>query len=163
MSQIVATVKEVNLLELSSVLSRIANEVSLAAKTAPKAAEARNGHGPTDRDTADPSVMLKKAEEAYSDRRRRERLFDEHSDLLGDHAFDMMLYLLIGHLRRSAISVSNACYASGAPQTTGLRYVAKLEERSLVVRSDDPFDKRRQLLSLTEAGQALMKRCLGEG
>lgn len=108
----------------------------------------------------DSAELLQHAEHIYGRRRRWEREFDRDSDLLHDPALDILLYLFIGAQRHSDSSVSSVCYASSAPQTTALRYITKLEQRGLIIRSDDPFDRRRQLLSLTANGRALMGRCL---
>lgn len=104
--------------------------------------------------------VLLRAERLYADRRRWERMFGNDSDLLHDPALDIILYLFIAERRHSDMSVSSACYAASTPQTTGLRYIAKLEDRGLAARSDDPFDRRRQILMLTERGHDLVARCL---
>ena len=103
---------------------------------------------------------LRAADDLYRNRRRWERVFGSDSDLLGDPALDILLYLFIATQRRSEVCVSAACYAANAPQTTGLRYIAKLQERGFLVRVADPFDRRRHILEMTEVGEAVIRRCL---
>lgn len=56
--------------------------------------------------------------------------------------------------------VGTACLAADVAQTTGLRWLAKLEKIGLVVRQDDPTDGRRGLVMLTQRGRAEMDRYL---
>ena len=92
----------------------------------------------------------------YKARRRRDQALGDYADLIGEPAWDILLWLMSAQHARAAISVSSACFAAGVPATTGLRCIARLEERGMVVRSEDPFDKRRHLLTLTEAGRLVV-------
>jgi len=57
---------------------------------------------------------------------------------------------------RKSISVSSACIGSGAPPTTGLRWLGVLEVKGLVERRHDPSDQRRVLVHLSATGIAAM-------
>lgn len=148
---------DIELFELSTVLDRLAERVRGALNNRASAA----GLSVSGMTAASPGQMVMTAEALYRERRRRERVFEAYGDLLSDHVFDMLLTLFIGHEKSSAVSLSSACYAAGTAQSTGLRYIARLEQLGLISRYHDPADKRRQLLDLTPGGQALMESYLG--
>ena len=79
-------------------------------------------------------------------------------DLFADPAWDMLLELYANELAQQRISVSSASAAAGVPNSTGLRWMAALEERNLVARTRDPLDARRVWISLTAQGASLMHR-----
>jgi len=54
--------------------------------------------------------------------------------LFADHAWDMLLELYAAADEGRPLTASSLCKASGAPVTTGLRYVAHLESRRLIQR-----------------------------
>jgi DNA-binding MarR family transcriptional regulator len=136
-----------DLAEISAVLSRIASEVSVAARK------------DTPGTNADPGEIGPRARAAliYNARRKRDRSLDGFQDLVGEPAWDILLCLLAADRENAEVSVSSACFASGVPATTGLRWVRRLEERGLIARSDDPLDGRRSLLNLTEKGFEIAK------
>lgn len=76
---------------------------------------------------------------------------DSHlgSDLFNDPAWNMLLDAYACDLDGRNISVSDACVASGAPYTTGLRWLRALEDRGLIERKDDTYDRRRAFVALT--------------
>lgn len=80
--------------------------------------------------------------------RERERLL--HKSIFGDPAWEISIELLKRGLRNEAIPVSSACTASCAPLTTSLRWVRNMEKLSLVERWNDPKDKRRDLIKLSD-------------
>lgn len=61
-------------------------------------------------------------------------------------------------LAQERVSVSKACTTSGVPSTTALRWISKLESGGLVVRKEDPFDRCRAWLELSQAASAAMQR-----
>lgn len=100
------------------------------------------------------------AAELYRLRRRRERQFSR--DLLGEPCWDMLLDLFANSVRNNPVSVTGACVASNVPTTTALRWLAILEERKLLERYPDPFDRRVVLIRLTEEGLDRMRSMLSE-
>ncbi len=134
-----------DLAEISAILSKIASEVSsVARKTTDIGSRGRNDDDPD---------LSTKADQIYKARRRRDQALGDFADLVGEPVWDILLCLFSAHHNRSSISVSSACFAAGVPATTGLRCIARLEARNMVVRAEDPFDKRRHLLTLTETGR----------
>lgn len=80
-------------------------------------------------------------------RRLRDRLFPD--ELFADPAWDLLLDLYAAHLDGRQISVTSACIAACVPQTTALRWIGRLEQHGLLIRSADAFDHRRNLLHLS--------------
>ena len=54
----------------------------------------------------------------------------------------------------------NACIAANVPPTTALRWIAMLEDKGLITRTNDLRDCRRKLLSLTEDALAMVETAL---
>lgn len=105
--------------------------------------------------SADHLGML--ARQLYAARRKREKFLP---DLFADPAWDILLDLFIAKVEGKGITVSSACIASAAPPTTGLRYVALLQERKLITRRYDPKDRRKCYLSLTDEGHSAVTSCI---
>lgn len=101
-----------------------------------------------------------RAKALYRARRARERVFGTHADLFSEPAWDIMLDLFIADAEGRRVSVSSACIASRAAQTTALRWIATMERRGLLVRANDPLDGRRSFLCLTDAGNRLLEDAL---
>lgn len=91
-------------------------------------------------------------------RRQRNRLFGE--DLFGEPAWDILLELYALGASGQKLSVSGACYASGVPLTTALRWVSRLERDGWIYREDDPCDKRRSWLKLCDDTEKRMAEFL---
>lgn len=87
-------------------------------------------------------------------RRKRDSIFG--ADLFEDPAWNIMLDLYSSTLRGQTVTVSDLCVASGTSATTGLRRIGTLVELGLVERTPDATDKRRVLVTQTEAGRAAM-------
>lgn len=102
--------------------------------------------------------LVTAAQREISRRRSRRRL--EQHEVVGETGWNILfdLYVMAAHGRR--VSITSACIASGAPPTTGLRYVSVLEENDLVLRQADPKDCRRAFLRLTEQGRKLVETAL---
>lgn len=81
-------------------------------------------------------------------------------DIFQDPAFDILLTLFISGEEGHKMPISAVVMSGGTPPTTGLRWVTKLEKLGMLLREDDPFDKRRQLLSLTEETRERMLQWL---
>ena len=82
-------------------------------------------------------------------RRLRDKQFGE--GLFEDPAWDMMLDLLAARLEHAEVSVSSLCIAAAVAPTTALRWIARLTAAGMFARAADPFDKRRALMSLSDA------------
>ena len=84
------------------------------------------------------------------------RVFHQNSlktgDLVGTElespAWNILLAVFAETVAGERISVSSACYASGSATSTALRYIGRLENDGLIVRSPDPRDGRRSLVSI---------------
>ena len=145
--------------DLSRALSNVHAELQQIAQEAPVAtAERQFLPGRYLSEVRDTSVA--RAIEIYRSRRRRDAAFGEDADLFGEPAWDILLDLLDADAHGRRISVTSASLASSVPATTGLRMIAILEERGLVMRTDDPLDRRRSHVSLTGKGRAAMQAAL---
>lgn len=70
--------------------------------------------------------------------------------------WNILLDLYISACERRAVPTGDACLASSAPHSTGLRHLTFLMESGYVTRMADPSDARRTLVGLTSAGLALV-------
>jgi DNA-binding MarR family transcriptional regulator len=93
-------------------------------------------------------------------RRRRDEMFGH--ELFGEPAWDLLLELYAAEITQQKISVSSACLASAVPQSTALRWIAKLEKDGWVKRKSDPLDGRRYWLFLTPQGVSAMRSYLAK-
>lgn len=80
----------------------------------------------------------------------RARMF--RSSVLLDPSWDMLLELMLSHMDGRQTYLTSLCAASGLPVTTALRRIDQLVASGLVQRQDDAVDRRRVMVSLTEAG-----------
>lgn len=81
-------------------------------------------------------------------RRTRTRELPELAIMFADPAWDILLDLYVARVRGKLISVSSACIAGGTSNTTGLRWLRRLERCGAIVRKPDPVDARRSFLEL---------------
>ena len=70
--------------------------------------------------------------------------------------WNILLDLYISASERRAVPTGDACLASSAPHSTGLRHVIFLMESGYVTRMGDPDDARRTLVGLTQEGLDLV-------
>ena len=135
-----------------------ANELlALAAELEQGAAPAPAGDGyvpSTEFAPEDDGRWLRLARHTY--RRRRSRILFFEESLFGEPAWDLLFDLFIAAKERKRVPVTSACIGAAVPTTTALRWLALLEDRSLVVREADPTDARRIFVRLTAEAYAKM-------
>lgn len=88
-------------------------------------------------------------------RRRLERVLDVKN--LCSATRDMLIELHLIRRQSKTMSVSALCIAGRVPQATGLRKIQWLEDQGLIEREQDPKDRRRQHVRLTERGERAMR------
>jgi len=89
---------------------------------------------------------------------RARRLRDQYfsGELFADPAWDMLLDLLLARLERRTVAVSSLCIAAAVPPTTALRWIKRLTEEGIFIRTADPRDGRRVFIDLSdEAADAM--------
>ena len=86
--------------------------------------------------------------------RERDRLLE--TGLFGDPAWDIVLELTRARLSGEAVPVSSACTASNAPLSTSLRWIRNMHKTGILRRWNDPRDKRRDLVELSDEFYARM-------
>jgi len=82
------------------------------------------------------------------------------SELFGDPAWNMLLDLFVQFSGAAKISGKSLVIASGAPASTALRYIGRLEEEGLIERENSMLDGRVSLFSLTKRGVVGVGRVL---
>jgi len=82
-------------------------------------------------------------------RRARDQFWE--ADLFADPAWDMLLDLALARAERRLVAVSSLCIAAAVPPTTALRWIKRLTDEGLFIRSADPRDGRRVFIDLSEA------------
>jgi FixJ family two-component response regulator/DNA-binding MarR family transcriptional regulator len=93
-------------------------------------------------------------------RRARANYFD--AALFSDPCWDMLLDLMNERLAGKEVAVSSLCIAAGVPQTTGLRRIDDLIRAGLLVRREDPKDRRRVFVDLADAAIERLNRYIDE-
>jgi DNA-binding MarR family transcriptional regulator len=89
-------------------------------------------------------------------RERRHRASHFDVELFREPAWDILLDLAHASATGRRLSITAVCIGSGVPWTTALRWIGTLTGHGLVEREDDPDDRRRGWLALTEAGRDAM-------
>ena len=93
-------------------------------------------------------------------RRARANYFD--ASLFSDPCWDMLLDLMNERLAGKEVAVSSLCIAAGVPQTTGLRRIDDLIRAGLLVRREDPRDRRRVFVDLADTAVERLNRYMDE-
>lgn len=94
----------------------------------------------------------------YSARNKRRHFFDK--DLFSEPVWDMLLALHCGASKGEDMSISSIARAGDAPYSTGLRWLAVLQDRGLVRRTAHPADGRSSFVTLTDLGRTSMDQYL---
>ena len=91
---------------------------------------------------------------------RQRRLRSEFlgGDWFADPAWDILLDLTAAAAENKRVSVTSLCHASGVPPTTALRWISQMVDGGLLVRFDDPVDRRRSFLELSDTATRRMAR-----
>ena len=75
------------------------------------------------------------------------------ASLFADPAWDMLLELFASDLGQTRVTVTSLAIASAVPATTALRWMATLETEGLIRSHEDPFDRRRRFVELSDSGR----------
>jgi DNA-binding response OmpR family regulator len=77
-----------------------------------------------------------------------------------DACWSMLSELMRARLSRRRVSVTSLCLASKSPVTTALRRIERLLEAGLVSCTQDPKDRRRKYIELTDNGNTRLVAAL---
>jgi hypothetical protein len=94
-------------------------------------------------------MLLSVADKIYSARRKVDDIFGMQGFAVSP-AWDILLDLYKARVQNKDISVTSACIGAACPSTTGLRWLHALEGMQLIERCQDPDDKRRFVVALTD-------------
>lgn len=75
-------------------------------------------------------------------------------------ALDILLELFVNQSREQVVSITEATLAGRFSPTTGLRWVKILIDSGLIIKKDDPSDRRRSFVFLTKEGQDVVENCI---
>jgi hypothetical protein len=93
-------------------------------------------------------------------RRLRDRYFEP--GLFADPAWDILLDLTAARAEHRRVCVTSLCIAASVPATTALRWIGQMTEMGLLVREQDPEDKRRVFIALADSVADAMARYFDE-
>lgn len=96
------------------------------------------------------------AAEQLEDRRARSKFFE--TDIIFDSGWDMLIDLFICSIQGTAPSVTTISQRNNIPTTTAIRWLNTFQERGYITRTQCNFDKRVQLLSLSNLMRRKMDR-----
>lgn len=80
------------------------------------------------------------------------------TSLFSDPAWDILLELFAVESEGRRLCISGVGSSADIPLTTALRWLNALQAEGLVAREDDPLDRRRSYLRLTDAGVRAMQQ-----
>lgn len=100
-------------------------------------------------------VLAQEVRRILKRRRMRSSYFD--AELFAEPAWDILLEVFAADLSEQRLSVSGACSTPAVPRTTALRWLRKLEEIGLIVRTPDPLESRREWVSLSTSARVAMQ------
>ena len=152
--------------QLSEEVGRIARALAMLSKAEHDGPERRDGLGDRregerrelpDRRTSGgdkPMPTVSAIRAMIRARRLRDQYFS--GELFADPAWDMLLDLLLARMEKRTVAVSSLCIAAAVPPTTALRWIKRLTEEGIFVRTADPRDGRRVFIDLAdEAAEAM--------
>ena len=87
-------------------------------------------------------------------RGRRGKFFK--ASLFSDPAWDILLELFAAELEGRKVSITTVGLTAHIPPTTALRWIGALEQEGLLRRANDPLDRRRSFVSLSDDGSRAM-------
>jgi len=117
----------------------------------------RRAQGPANKGRAGGAMQHGDAAELLlKARQKRDSIFGP--ELFEDPAWNIMLDLYSSTLSGRTVTVSDLCVASGTSSTTALRRLSTLAEMGLIARIPDASDRRRVLVTQTQAGREAMDR-----
>ena len=105
-------------------------------------------------------ISYREVRSIVESRRARDHYFDRN--LFGEPAWDMLLELYACELGQLRMTASQLCVAAAVPATTALRWIGNLDRAGLIQRTDDPLDRRRVFVSLTDNGLKALRSYFGE-
>lgn len=108
--------------------------------------------------TRDEDLLAAVARTQYAARRLRDTLFQ--MEIFAEPSWDMLLDLYIQRHRKRPVSTHSLCIAAAVPQTTALRWIAKLKSNGLINRHPCPHDNRVIHVSLSDKAVDLIERYL---
>ncbi len=82
--------------------------------------------------------------------------------LFANPGLDIMLFLFAEGLHGATVTTNACCAAAGVPRTTALRWIKLLQDRGLVLGSDDISDRRVTMLALSGSGRDTIRTWLSE-
>jgi len=109
-------------------------------------------------DAPDPRAMQAMCRAMREQRKRRLSYFP--AEIFHEPSWDMLLMLYIARVDDRVLYVKTLVLAADAPITTSQRWIDHLAKLKLVVRTEDPADRRRIHVMLSDAGCAAMEKYL---
>lgn len=82
------------------------------------------------------------------------------ASVLGEPGWSLLLDLFVAHHEGRLVNSSGACCGAGLPQTTGLRWLDKLDAAGLILRHPHPRDTRFVMIELSPEGVERMTAVL---
>ena len=115
------------------------------------------------RSRVDDAALMKLATDHLRLIDRRHRLLGDERRLFADPAWCILLDLFVAGATSARMPVLSCAIASRGPVSTAMRFIAILEEQSLIRREAHPEDGRSKLISLTPQGDDLVRQLLSSG
>ncbi len=105
---------------------------------------------------ASTGVDLQQVRAILRARRLRSEFFAE--EMFADPAWDILLALLASELAQTRMPVTALCEAAAVPPTTALRWIQQMTHQGLLIRMDDPLDRRRTFIALNSQTSQTLRR-----
>lgn len=99
-----------------------------------------------------------RAQAIRDDRRRRDAAFG--AELFREAGFDMLLELYVAEQTGRQVLLSRLAEVCDVPNTTGLRWIQRLEREGWIQRVPNPLHRRRVFAVLTERASEAMRTYL---